>query len=180
MRVLVVVSSATGRTARMAEACAEGVREAGAEALVMKAEQAGPDDVEGADALVLGSGVHMGGMESAMSAFLERTSPQWLEGRFRGKLGAAFVSAGQGDRGGAELTLISLLAPLAEHGMLLVPMHNRLAGFGGAGSHWGPVAWTNPRRGEGAGPTQRHLEAARSHGRWVAECTARWLAGAQS
>jgi hypothetical protein len=38
------------------------------------------------------------------------------------------------------------------------------------------VAWTNPRRGV-AGPTEEHLAAARAHGRFVAECTARWLAG---
>jgi len=90
---------------------------------------------------------------------------------------AAFVSGGLGGRGGAELTLISLLACLAEHGMLLVPMHNRLDGFREGGCHWGPIAWTNPQGGE-AGPTAEHLRAARSHGRHVAECTARWLAGA--
>ena len=119
----------------------------------------------------------MGGMEPAMSAFIERTAPVWMQGGLVGKLGGAFASAGAGGRGGAELTLVSLLAPLAEHGMLIVPMHNRLEGFGQAGCHWGPVAWTNPRAGE-PGPTERHLDAARAHGRWVAECTARWLAGA--
>ena len=69
------------------------------------------------------------------------------------------------------------LANLAEHGMLLVAMPNRLEGFRQGGSHWGPVAWTNPRKGV-VGPTEEHLAAARAHGRHVAECTARWLAGA--
>ncbi len=160
----------------MADACAEGAREAGAEAVVVKAEDAGVEDVDAADALILGSGVHMAGVESSMSAFLERTAPRWLEGRWVGKLGAAFGSAGAGGRGGTELVLLSMLATLAEHGMLIVPMHNRLEGYPSGGSHWGPVAWTSPRNGE-PGPTDRHLEAARSHGRWVAECTARWLAG---
>ena len=115
-----------------------------------------------------------------MSAFFERMAPLWLQGRMVGKLGGAFATAGEGERGGTELTLISLLANLAEHGMLLVPMHNRLAGFRRAGSHWGPMARTSPGPGgTGAGPSDEDLEAARSHGRFVAECTRRWL-GAQS
>jgi NAD(P)H dehydrogenase (quinone) len=118
----------------------------------------------------------MGGIESSMRAFFERAAPLWLEGRLIGKLGAAFVSSGQGWGGGAELALLSLWANLAEHGMLLVAMPNRLEAFKPGGSHWGPAAWTTPRQGV-AGPTEEHLAAARAHGRFVAECTARWLAG---
>ncbi len=176
MRVLVVVASATGRTARLADAVAAGAKEAGAEVLVRRAEEADPEDLVHADAVILGSGIHMGGIESSMRAFFERASHLWLEGRLIGKVGAAFVSAGLGGRGGAELALLSLLANLAEHGMLLVPMPNRLEGFREGGSHWGPVAWTSPREGV-PGPTEEHLAAARAHGRHVAECTARWLAG---
>ena len=176
MRVLVVVASGTGRTRRLAEALAEGAVEAGAEVVLRSAEEAGSDDLAAADAIVLGSGVHMGGIEAAMRSFFERTAPLWLEGRLTGRIGAAFVSAGLGGRGGAELALLSLLAYLAENGCLLVPMPNRLAGFREGGSHWGAVAWTNPRGGE-AGPTPAHLEAAHSQGRWVAECAARWVRG---
>ncbi len=176
MRVLVVVASQTGRTRRMAEALAEGAREAGAEVVVRDADDAGEAEVLDAAAIVVGSGVHMGGIETPMRAFFERTSPLWLQGRLVGKLGGAFVSAGAGGRGGAELALLSLLAPLAEHGMLLVSMPNRLEGFAAAGCHWGPIAWTNPRQGE-PGPTAAHLAAARAHGRHVAECAARWLHG---
>jgi NAD(P)H dehydrogenase (quinone) len=172
VKVLVVVASQTGRTARMAEAVAEGARETGAEAEVVRAEDAAPEQLEEADAVVLGSGVHMGGMESSMRAFFERAAPLWMQGRLVGKLGAAFVSAGAGARGGAELALLGLLANLAEHGMLLVPMHNRMEGFAAAGCHWGPVAWTNPRSGK-AGPTEDHLAACRAHGQWVAECAQR-------
>ena len=111
-----------------------------------------------------------------MSAFFERMAPLWLRGQLVGKLGAAFASAGEGERGGTELTLIALLANLAEHGMLLVPMHNRLEGFKAGGSHWGPMARTNPSRGD-PGPSDAELAAARSHGHHIAECTARWLRG---
>lgn len=176
MRVLVVVASQTGRTARMADAVAEGAKEAGAEVTQRSAEDAQPDDLERADAVILGSGVHMGGIESSMRIFFERAAHLWLQGTLVGKVGAAFVSVGAGARGGAELALLSMLSNLAEHGMVLVPMNNRIEGFAAAGCHWGPVAWTNPRRGE-AGPTKSHLVACHAHGRYVAQCTARWLAG---
>jgi len=178
MKVLVAVASETGRTLRLAEEVAAGARDAGAEVALRMAEDVEDRHLLDADAIVLGSGVHMGGMEASMKRLLERTSPLWLQGRLIGKLGAAFASAGLGGRGGAELTLIGLLSALAEHGILLVPMHNRIEGFAKGGCHWGPVAWTNPRRGE-AGPSQDHLRAARAHGRHVAECARRWLRGAR-
>jgi NAD(P)H dehydrogenase (quinone) len=179
MRILVVVASQTGRTWQLGEAFAEGARAAGAEVELVHAGDATPAQVLAADALALGSGVHMAGVESSMRAFFERLAPLWLSGALIGKVGAAFASAGNGARGGGELTLISLLANLAEHGMLLVPMHNRLPSYLEAGCHWGPLAWTNPRGGT-AGPTPAHLEAARAHGAHVAEVTARWQRGARS
>jgi NAD(P)H dehydrogenase (quinone) len=177
MRVLVAVASESGRTLRLAEAFAEGAREGGAEVVLRAAPEVSEADLLEADAIVLGSGVHMGGVESSMRQLLERSAPLWLQGRLVGKLGAAFATAGLGARGGAELALVSLWSALAEHGLLLVPMHNRLDGFSRGGSHWGPVAWTTPRKGE-AGPTAEHLRAARAHGRHVAECAARWHRGA--
>ncbi len=168
-----MVASATGKTDRLAEAVAAGAREAGAEVVTRRAQEATAEDLIAADAIILGSGVHMGGVESSMSAFFERMAPLWLQGSLVGKLGAAFVSAGLGGRGGAELALLSLHANLAEHGMLLVSMPSRLAQFAAGGSHWGPVARSSPRDGE-AGPTSAHLRAARAHGEYVAQCAARW------
>ena len=186
MRIVVVVASATGRTRRMAEAFEAGAREALADAgedaadavELLDAGSADGDAVLEADAVVLGCGVHMAGTPSAMRGFLERLAPQWMAGQLAGKLGAAFVTAGAGARGGGELVLVELHAALAQHGMLLVSMPSRTKGFSAAGSHWGPVAWTNPRDGE-AGPTPAHLEAARAHGRHVARCASRWARGAE-
>jgi len=176
MQISIIVASHTGRTRRMGEAVAEGAEAAGAQVSLEPAAEVREERVLAAHALVLGSGVHMGGMESSMRAFFERTAPLWLQGRLVDKLGAAFVTAGAGGRGGAELTLLSLLACLAEHGCLLVPMPSRSPGYAEGGCHWGPVAWTNPREGV-AGPTPAHLEAARAHGEHVARCTRRWLSG---
>lgn len=179
MKLLVVVASASGRTRRMADALADGAREAGAKVLMRAPEDTQDADLLDADVIVLGSGVHMGGIASSMVTLFERVAPLWLGGRLRGKLGAAFVSAGEGERGGGELALLALLAWLAENGILLVPMHNREPGFRDAGCHWGPLARTNPKGGE-AGPTEAQLDACRAHGRHVAECGRRWLAGAAS
>jgi len=177
VRVLVVVASAGGRTRRMAEEEAAGAAEAGAEVVLRPAEEADEGDLLAADAVLLGSGVHMGGVASAMRGFFERTAGLWLRGALVGRVGGAFVSAGEGERGGGELALISLLAWCAENGLLIVPMHNRLEGYRAGGSHWGPLARSNPGEG-GPGPTPAQLAAARAHGRHVAECAARWLAGA--
>jgi len=177
VKLLVVVASSTGRTRRMADALADGAREAGAQVTVKSADDATGDDLVAADAIVLGSGVHMAGIASSMRVFFERTAPLWLQGRLVGKIGAAFASAGEGGRGGGELALLSLLAYLAENGLLLVPMHNRMQGFRHAGCHWGALASTNPVDGV-PGPTDAQLEAARAHGAHVAECAARWLRGA--
>ncbi len=65
----------------MAEAAAEGAREAGAETQLVEADVAGDADVLEADAVMLASAVHMGGMASAMRAFSERLSPLWLQGK---------------------------------------------------------------------------------------------------
>jgi NAD(P)H dehydrogenase (quinone) len=176
VKLLVVVASQTGRTLRMAEAVSEGAAEVGAEVTLRAADDAVADDLIAADAIVLGSGVHMAGVESSMSAFFERMAPLWLQGLLIGKVGGAFASAGEGGRGGTELALLHLLAFLAENGLLLVPMHNRVAGFRDGGCHWGPTAHTNPRGGP-PGPSERELAAARAHGRHVAECARRWIAG---
>jgi NAD(P)H dehydrogenase (quinone) len=176
MQMWVVYASQTGRTLRMAESAAEGARAEGADVKLVAAGQADVAALPEADALLLGTGVHMSAMQPEMSAFLERTAPLWLQGQLEGRVGGAFVSAGAGGRGGGELVLISLLAALAEHGMLIVPMHNRLEGFGGGGCHWGPLAWTLPRDGR-PGPTEVHLTAARAHGAHVARTAARWLRG---
>jgi len=176
MKIVVVVASATGRTRRMADAFAEGAGSEGAEVVLLDAAEAEGESIAEADALVLGCGVHMAGVPTPMRSFLERLAPQWMAGTFAGKLGAGFVTSGAGAGGGGEMALVEMLSSLAQHGMLIVSMPSRTEGFSSGGSHWGPIAWTNPRSGE-AGPTAAHLKAARGHGTHVARCTARWVGG---
>jgi NAD(P)H dehydrogenase (quinone) len=179
VKILVVFASETGRTQRVAEAVAEGAREGGAEVDLVPAADATDAALLEADAIALGSAVHMGSLASSMAAFFERTVPLWVQGALHGKLGAAFVTASKGGRGGGELALLALHAFLAEHGLLLATLPNRLEGFRESGCHWGTLVETHPPEGP-PGPTEAQLAAARAQGRYLAECTARWAGDAPS
>ena len=177
MKLAVVYASDTGRTQTVAEALAEGALESGAEVELVAAAHATEETLLAADAIALGSAVHMGSLASSMASFFERTVTGWMQGTLQGRLGGAFVTAGKGGRGGGELALLALHAFLAEHGALLVTLPNRLDGFRESGSPWGTLVETHPFEGP-PGPTARQLDAARAQGRHLAECTRRWLAGA--
>ena len=68
MKALVVYASETGRTQRVAAAVADGAREAGAEVELLAARDAGEEALLAADAIALGSAVHMGSLASEMGA----------------------------------------------------------------------------------------------------------------
>ncbi|MBW2392880.1 MAG: hypothetical protein JRG95_01300, partial [Deltaproteobacteria bacterium] len=84
--VLIVVASDSGRTLRMAEALAEGAGEISETVTVTSAAEAQNEQLLAADAIVLGSGVHMAGMESSMRAHPDFTPGH--PGRARALAGA--------------------------------------------------------------------------------------------
>jgi hypothetical protein len=69
MKTVIVYESVYGNTHDVAEAIAEGVREAQPEAAVacLPVAQAGPEVTRGADLLVVGGPTHMHGMSSGLS-----------------------------------------------------------------------------------------------------------------
>ena len=77
MRIQVVVASATGRTRRMAEAFAAGAREVGAEVALGSADEVDEQALIDADAIALGSGVHMGGISAPMRRGTWTASSTW-------------------------------------------------------------------------------------------------------
>lgn len=94
MSISVVYWSGTGNTEAMAEAVAEGIRSAGAEADVMEVSAANAQDLAGADAFALGC-PSMGAEqleESEMEPFVEE-----LEPLVSGKKILLFGSYGWGD-----------------------------------------------------------------------------------
>ena len=110
-KVLVLYYSAYGHIEKMAEAVAEGAREAGAtvdikrvpelvpeevaKASYYKMDQKAPvatiDDLANYDAIVVGTGTRFGRMSSQMANFLDQAGGLWAKGALHGKVGGAFT-----------------------------------------------------------------------------------------
>jgi NAD(P)H dehydrogenase (quinone) len=144
---------------------------------VKTAEEATADDVTAADALVLGSPVHMGSMDWRVKGFIDKVcGGLWMQDKMTGKVGAVFVSGGGfgSAGGGCELTMLSMMTNLAELGLLLVPLPKSAAGYAKGGLHWGPYGRSmteDMQPIEGGVPDER-TEAARNHGANVARVAA--------
>ncbi|AEE16648.1 flavodoxin [Treponema brennaborense] len=93
MKAVIVYASTTGNTEQMAQAIAEGVKAAGAEAVVSSAEKASEADALAADVLLLGSPA-MGAevLDDPMEAFFSS-----IENSLSGKKVGLFGSYDWGD-----------------------------------------------------------------------------------
>jgi NAD(P)H dehydrogenase (quinone) len=172
--VLIVYATDWGSTKKMAEAVASGVATVeGSKATVKTAEEATVEDVTAADALVLGSPVHMGSMDWRVKKFIDQVCGQlWMADSVVGKAGAVFVTGGgYGNAGGgSELAMLSMMNNLAELGLLLVPLPKNTPGYPKGGLQWGAYGRSmteDLKPIEGGVPDER-LEASRNHGANVA------------
>lgn len=138
-KVLVLYYSAYGHVEEMAEAVAEGVREAGATADVRrvpelvseeiarayhyKLDQVAPiatvEELATYDAIIIGVGTRYGRMASQMASFLDQTGGLWASNALVGKVGAAFTSTAT-QHGGQETTLFSIITNMLHFGMTIV------------------------------------------------------------
>jgi len=142
LRVLIVVDSWMGHTARVAARVADGVRSEGGEPTVRSADEASRADVQAADALMMGSAVHQRAMTWKMKRFVDEVcEPAWFFDDVVGRVGAVFTAGGGHGQagGGAEMAQLGMLANLAACGMVLVPLPKTTPGFEHAGMHWGPT-----------------------------------------
>ena len=122
VKVLIVYDSRTGNTEKMAGNVAEGVRKIeGAEASVVGIERAKLDDLEGADAIILGSPTYYGNMSGKMKELVDKSFN--IHGKLKGKVGGAFTSSG-GTACGAETALLSMLQAMLIHGMVVQGRHD--------------------------------------------------------
>lgn len=197
-RVLVLYYSTYGHVETMANAVAEGARNAGAVVDVkrlpetvprevaekghFKLDQSAPvatvNELETYDAIVVGTGTRYGRMSSQMAAFLDQTGGLWLRGALNGKVGAAFVSTAT-QHGGQETTLFSLITNLMHLGMVIVGLPYSHQGqmtisevVGGA-----PYGATTIAGGDGSRqPSAIELEGARHQGELVARTAAKLVA----
>src|ERR1700756_4252946 len=146
-KVLVLYYSAYGHIEAMANAVAQGVREAGvtvdikrvpelvpaevAKASYYKLDQAAPvakiDDLANYDAIIVGTGTRFGRMSSQMANFLDQAGGLWAKGALHGKVGGAFTSTGT-QHGGQETTLFSIITNLLHFGMTIIGLDYGHAG----------------------------------------------------
>jgi NAD(P)H dehydrogenase (quinone) len=190
-KVLVLYYSAYGHIETMAEAVAEGAREAGATVdikrvpelvpesvardahykLDQKAPVAKIEDLVAYDAVVIGTGTRFGRMSSQMANFLDQAGGLWARGALHGKVGGAFTSTAT-QHGGQETTLFSIITNLLHFGMIVVGLDYGHAGqmtlsevTGGS-----PYGATTIAGGDGSRkPTDNELQGARYQGRKVAQ-----------
>jgi NAD(P)H dehydrogenase (quinone) len=190
-KVLVLYYSSYGHIETMANAVAEGAREAGAQVDVkrvpetvpeeiargahFKLDQAAPvasiEELAGYDAIIVGAGTRFGRISSQMASFLDQAGGLWMRGALHGKVGGAFSSTGT-QHGGQETTLFSMITNLLHFGMVIVGLDYGHAGqmtldevTGGS-----PYGATTIAGGDGSRqPTANELTGARYQGRKIAE-----------
>ena len=183
-----------GHTKLQAEAVLRGAKSVpDVTAKLYTAEEASAqlDELDAADAIILGCPTYMGSMSAGMKSFIEVAAKKWFTLAWKNKIAGAFTNSSSfsGDK---LNTLIGLVINAMQHGMIYVSLgmfpsankpdelqnitgpgpeaHNR------GGSFVGPMASSfqvNPPNG----PSKGDLETAELYGKRVAEITAQFLRG---
>lgn len=116
--VLIVYHSETGNTEMMAKAVQEGAMQVERVAVVLKrVTDASTEDLLNADAIIVGSPVYNANVSPPVSEFI--ASWPFEEQLLKGKLGAAFVTAG-GVSSGEELTQMNILQSMLIFNMIVM------------------------------------------------------------
>ena len=138
-KVLVLYYSSYGHIEIMANAIAEGARNAGAAVDVKRVPETAPEavarnanfkldqdapiavvaELEHYDAIVIGTGTRFGRISSQMASFLDQAGGLWARGALTGKIGGAFTSTAS-QHGGQETTLFSIITNLLHFGMTII------------------------------------------------------------
>ena len=194
VNVLVVFYSRNGSTEKLALAIADGAKEAGAEVRQRRARDIvsrevmakapgwtensqrmdaaypapTPDDAVWADAIAFGTPTRFGNASAELKAYIDCLGGPWSQGKLNGKVGAAFTSTST-PHGGNESTIISLFNPMAHLGLIIVPLGYTDPVVYRAASPYGASSISGQN---GAPPTEDDLQAARSHGKRLAQVAA--------
>lgn len=194
-KVLILYYSSYGHIEQMANAAAEGAREAGAEVAIRRVPETAPEEVaKGAhfkldqaapvatideladyDAIFLGTPTRFGRIASQMASFLDQAGGLWMRGALNGKVGGAFTSTAS-QHGGQETTLFSIITNLMHFGMVIVGLPYSFQGQMGVEKVKGgaPYGATTLADGDGSRqPGEEELAAARFQGRLIAETAAK-------
>ena len=194
-RVLVLYYSSYGHIETMAGAVAEGVREAGAEAVIKRVPELVPEEVAAhrtssstrprrsqpsmscrtTTPSSLARPTRFGNMPAQMKNFLDQTGGLWFTGKLIGKVGSVFTSSAT-QHGGQESTILSTHTVLLHQGMVIVGLPYCFQGQMGVteitgGSPYGASTIAGPDGSRQ--PSANELAGARFQGRHVAGIAAR-------
>ena len=195
-RIFVVFYSATGNVAALAEALAEGARDAGAETRVRPVAERAPaeaiegnrrwkewvennpydtvaslDDLEWADGFAMGSPTRFGNSAEQLKAFIDTSGGLWAQGKLANKVGTAFTSASTG-HGGLEATILAMNNVLYHWGTIVMPLgYAADPSLMSSGNPYG-ASWVSRKS---AAPDDDALQAARVQGTRLAEVTAKLI-----
>jgi NAD(P)H dehydrogenase (quinone) len=194
-KVLVLYYSSYGHIETMAQAVAEGAREAGADVTLKRVPEIVPEDVARSsgfkldqaapvaapaeladyDAVIFGTPTRFGMMAAQMRNFLDQTGGLWAGGKLIGKVGSVFTSTAT-QHGGQESTILSFHTTLLHHGMVVVGLPYAFAGqtrldeiTGGSPYGASTIAGSDGSRT----PTANERDGARFQGRHVAMIAAK-------
>ncbi|MFT4939068.1 MAG: NAD(P)H dehydrogenase (quinone) [Paraglaciecola sp.] len=167
--VLILYYSRHGATKKMANKIAQGVEQAGLEALlrtvpevsnnIQHAQPSVPlqgdpyvtkNDLQACSGLALGSPTRFGNMAAPLKYFLDDTSSEWLAGDLVGKPASVFTSTSS-LHGGQETTLLTMMIPLLHHGMLITGLPYTIPELHKTKTGGSPYGVTHHAHGESRG-----------------------------
>ena len=129
-RILICYYSRTGHTEHMAEAVADGAAAvSGVDVQRKSVAEVTAADLQGYDAIVLGSPTYYGSMAAELKQLIDESVA--FHGKLDGKVGGAFSSSANVG-GGNETTVMDIIKALLIHGMIVQGTPS--------GDHYGPVA----------------------------------------
>ncbi|MGB0697120.1 MAG: NAD(P)H:quinone oxidoreductase [Rhodospirillaceae bacterium] len=193
-KILVLYYSMYGHIATLAQAEAEGVRAAGAEAVIKRVPEhipaealqamgatpdtetpiAEPGELVDYDGILLGSPTRFGQTAGQIRNFWDQTGKLWMEGKLIGKPAGMFTGTGTG--AGNESTILGNIPSFLHHGMIFVGVPyaaQELTDISAArgGSPYGAGALAGPDGSRAVSDTE--LAIARFQGKHFAEIAAK-------
>lgn len=191
-KIAIIYYSATGTTYEIARAIEEGAKQAGAEVRVLKVKELAPeeaiasnegwlahrletqnvaeatlDDLEWADAIILGTPTRYGLPSAQLKQFIDQTGGLWGQGKLINKIGSSFTSVATG-HGGHESTLLAINNVFYSWGSIIVaPSYADPIQFQSGNPYGSSFTSQNGT----VAPDEVALNAARFQGKRVAEVT---------
>ena len=188
-KIAVVHHTGYGHTLWLAKAVIEGVQKVD-QAIVIDVPVAEAetrmDEIDQADAIIMGCPTYMGTVSAEMKKFMELTSGKYLEQAWSNKIAAGFTNSG-GYAGDKLSTLMTMAVFAAQHGMTWVSLglatgcaarHDDVNSTRNAtGAYLGAVSRSPVDVDPDYGLTQGDHETGVHLGTRVAEMTARFMRG---